>query len=247
MVSKKWFETWFDSPYYHILYKNRNVAEAEFFINNLLEHLGEVTNKTALDLACGKGRHSIYLNSKGLNTIGIDISPQSIAFAKQFESSTLHFFVHDMRFPLQNHKFDYVFNLFTSFGYFETENENLDCLKSIKNMLNPDGLLVIDFMNTTKVINNLVANETKNIEGISFELSRKIIDGKIIKDIKFNSQEKDFHFQEKVSALTFQIFLSMFVKADLEYITCFGNYNLDPYLEHSSERMIFIVKNKLGV
>ena len=65
MPHKKWFENWFDSPYYHILYQNRNDDEAKFFIDNLCAYLKPSLNDTLLDVACGRGRHAIYLNKKG--------------------------------------------------------------------------------------------------------------------------------------------------------------------------------------
>lgn len=244
MNTKNWFETWFDSPYYHILYKNRNDHEASFFLNNLLTHFKDIEGKTGLDLACGKGRHSIYLNSKGLKIKGIDISPQSIAFAKQFENDNLHFLVHDMRKPLLNESFDYIFNLFTSFGYFDTYEENLATLVSIKSMLNPNGIIVIDFMNTAKVVNSLVANEIKTLEEIEFNLSRKVDNGKIIKDIVFEANRESFHFQERVSAIYYDDFISLFNASNIELIDCFGNYGLDPYDTFTSDRMIFIARSK---
>ena len=61
----EWFETWFDSEYYHKLYKNRDDKEVEQFINNLINNLQLNLEANILDLACGKGRHSIFLNGKG--------------------------------------------------------------------------------------------------------------------------------------------------------------------------------------
>ena len=60
--SNNWFATWFDSPYYHILYKERNYREAQVFMDNLTHYLNLPEGATVLDLACGKGRHAIYLN-----------------------------------------------------------------------------------------------------------------------------------------------------------------------------------------
>ena len=74
-----WFANWFDSSYYHILYKNRDEKEAELFIDNLVQHLQIPQGSTLIDIACGKGRHATYFNSLGLDVIGIDLSPNSIA------------------------------------------------------------------------------------------------------------------------------------------------------------------------
>src|SRR5688500_2509825 len=116
---QEWFSTWFDSPYYHILYNNRDEQEAEQFMDKLLAYLHPKPHEKVLDLACGKGRHSVYLNQKGFDVTGIDLSEQSIAYARQFENERLHFAVHDMREVYQPETFDFILNLFTSFGYFE--------------------------------------------------------------------------------------------------------------------------------
>ena len=94
---KYWFESWFDSPYYHLLYQNRDSGEAKHFIDNLTNYLHLPKQSKLLDLACGKGRHSIYFSQKKFITTGIDLSEQSIHYALQFENDSLSFFIHDMR------------------------------------------------------------------------------------------------------------------------------------------------------
>ena len=116
-----WFEDWFDSKYYHILYKHRDYQEAQSFIDKLVDYLQLNEEQKILDLACGKGRHSIYLNKKGLDVMGVDLSPESIKHASQFENPKLKFEVCDMRDVVKPDYFDIVLNLFTSFGYFEDE------------------------------------------------------------------------------------------------------------------------------
>ena len=92
-----WFANWFNSPYYHILYKNRDEKEAELFIDNLLHKLRLKKGSKLIDIACGKGRHATYFNKKGMDVVGIDLSKNSISIAKQFENPSLIFNVHDMR------------------------------------------------------------------------------------------------------------------------------------------------------
>ena len=90
MSSKKeWFESWFDTSYYHTLYKHRDHKEAEVFMKNLVNYLNLSNNASLLDLACGKGRHAIYLNSLGFQVTGVDLSKNSIEKAKRHENETL--------------------------------------------------------------------------------------------------------------------------------------------------------------
>src|SRR3712207_3900011 len=110
MAAKEWYKDWFNSPFYHKLYFQRDETEARQFIDRLLEHLRPPAGCRMLDVACGRGRHSKFLGAKGFDVTGIDISPDSIAFAKQCESESLHFFQHDMRLPFYINYFDYAFN-----------------------------------------------------------------------------------------------------------------------------------------
>ena len=114
----QWFEEWFDTPYYHILYSNRDYREAENFLNLLTAFLKLEKKSSIIDLACGKGRHSIYLNKLGYKVLGLDLSEQSISYDKKFENESLEFRVHDMRNRIESEPVDSVFNLFTSFVYF---------------------------------------------------------------------------------------------------------------------------------
>ncbi|AWG26579.1 SAM-dependent methyltransferase [Flavobacterium kingsejongi] len=239
--NKTWFASWFDSPYYHILYKDRDYEEAQLFVDNITNYLNLPEDSKILDLACGKGRHSIYMNKLGYNVTGADLSPNSIEEAKQFENDTLHFEVHDMREPFEQ-KFDAIVNLFTSFGYFENDADNLLTLKAIQHSLTEYGFAVIDFMNVNRVINNLVPEELKTVDGIDFHIKRYHQDGYIIKDIDFEDDGEKFHFTERVKALTLQDFQSMMDEAGIYLLDIFGDYKLRKFHKDESERLILIFK-----
>src|SRR3970282_2312904 len=93
--AQTWFSSWFDTPYYHILYKDRNYREAQIFMDNLTHYLNLPETQKVLDLACGKGRHSIYLHQLGFDVLGADLSENSIGEASKTTKETLHFKVHD--------------------------------------------------------------------------------------------------------------------------------------------------------
>ncbi|MEO0058837.1 MAG: hypothetical protein RLZZ312_484 [Bacteroidota bacterium] len=236
-----WFESWFDSPYYHILYKDRDDADAQLFMDNITQYLNLPDNAKILDLACGKGRHSKYLNELGYDVTGADLSENSIAEAKVSENETLHFTVHDMRIPFAE-KFDAVFNLFTSFGYFENDADNLKTLLAIKKNLSEYGFAVIDFMNVDFVIKNLIAHENKVIDGIDFKIRRHFSDGYIYKEINFVDNGKAFHFTEKVKALQLSDFENLMNEADIYLLDIFGDYKLKKFFKAESERLIMIFK-----
>lgn len=95
--TKNWFTSWFDTDFYHILYKDRDEQEAKFFMDNLTQYLNLPEDARILDLPCGRGRHSVYLNELGYNVVGADLSANSIAFARKFENENLKFTQFDMR------------------------------------------------------------------------------------------------------------------------------------------------------
>ena len=81
--AQTWYSSWFDTPYYHLLYKNRDEQEAKAFIDLLCQYLNLPAGSLALDLACGKGRHAKVMAENGLNVTGLDLSPGSIAEARK--------------------------------------------------------------------------------------------------------------------------------------------------------------------
>lgn len=241
MKTKDWFTSWFDTQYYHILYKHRDDNDAQLFMQNITNYLELPKNAHIADLPCGKGRHSIYLNSLGYRVTGGDLSKNSIEHAKQFENETLHFEVWDMRKSLEN-KYDAVFNLFTSFGYFEDDAEDLKVLKGMKSGLKESGVIVLDFLNVQKTKNNLVEKETKEIDGIIFNIQREIKDGFILKHISFFADGEEHSYTEKVKFLDLKKMQEYFNSAGLTIINTFGDYNLNEFNEENSSRLILIAK-----
>jgi SAM-dependent methyltransferase len=155
-VPANWFVQWFGSPYYHKLYFEHDEKEATAFIHRLLRHLQPATGSTVLDAGCGRGKYSQLLAAKGYDVTGIDISPESIAIAEQTASQNLHFYQHDIRLPFRINYYDYAFSLFTSFGYFKSEREHYNAIRTIANALKPGGVLVLDFLNVHYAEDHLV-------------------------------------------------------------------------------------------
>jgi len=244
MTDNEWFKSWFDTKYYHILYKHRDEDEAERFIERLVNHLDIPLDSAVLDLACGKGRHSKTLSDFGFKVTGADLSQNNISSAKGVFDD-IDFIVNDMRQVIPAKKFDYVFNLFTSFGYFDHTSENDDVLKAIYTMLNSGGILVLDFMNVERVISQLVEKEKKRIDGIDFDIQRSYDTTHITKNIHFIDQGKEFNFQERVQALNLDDFTDLMSRNGFNILRTFGNLDLEPFNAQISDRLILIaVKNE---
>jgi SAM-dependent methyltransferase len=242
MNKAEWYVDWFNSPYYHLLYNNRNVAEANFFIDNLCDKLQLKTHSKIWDLACGKGRHSIALNKKGFDVVGTDLSKNNIKDALLQSNNHLDFFVHDMREPFRINYFDAVFNLFTSIGYFQNFKDNFLVFKNVCKALNPNGVFVVDFLNAEKIPNTLKMDYVEQREGIKFHINKKVIDNTINKHIEFKSDGKHYYFEETVSLLKKSDFENFAVSAGLKLECVFGNYKFENFDSNTSERLILIFK-----
>ena len=230
---------WFNSEYYHILYKNRDKKEAEYFILNLIKKLKIKEGSRILDLACGVGRHSIFLNKKGMNVVGFDNSENNIKKAKKFEKNFLVFEKREMT-EKYGYNFDFIFNLFTSFGYVNEEH-NINTLKSINSSLLKDGVLIIDYLNIHKIKKELVEKESKKINNIIFNINRFFEDNFIIKRINVIDKNKKFEFTEKVMKLGLNDFQKYFEKFNLEILNVFGDYSLNKF-NKNSDRLIMLIK-----
>ena len=241
MKTKDWFTNWFNTPYYHILYKDRNDDEAQLFMKHITTFLNLPKTTHILDLPCRRGRHSVFLNSLGYKVTGGDLAANSIKLAKEFENETLNFKVHDMRAPFNN-KYDAVFNLFTSFGYFEDDKEDILILNNIKQSLKKDGFFVFDFLNAEKVKLNLVAKETKIVNSITFNIKREIKDGFIYKHISFFADGENHTYTEQVKYLDLDKMTAFFEKVGFTITNVFGDYDLNAFEANTSERLILIAK-----
>ena len=243
-----WFKEWFNTPYYHILYKDRDFVEAENFIRNLTQDLQLSKDSKIIDLACGKGRHSVFLQQLGYEVLGVDLSEESIEHNKQFETSAnetpkLTFKVHDMRNELypnvSSEKVNAVFNLFTSFGYFDDDEDDRKVFSSVKNVLQNDGIFVLDFLNEKFVKNTLVDETTVTKDGIDFLIKKRIEEKHVIKDIFFEDKGESFHYFEKVKLHTLEEIKKIAESFGFEAVKIWGNYQLEDFERETSPRCIF--------
>jgi len=224
-----------------MLYYKRDRAEAKHFIDALLNELKPASHAAFLDLACGSGRHAVYLASKGYDVTGIDLSDELIAKAKQHENENLAFYVHDMRNEFRINYYDYTLNLFTSFGYFEKDHDNMRVLGNVFKGLRVNGVFVLDFFHSEKTISAMMRHERKNISGIEFDIIREAQNGFIIKNISVTDRQKNFNFTERVRAFSPAELEKIFEDCGFSILNQFGSYDLKPF-SADTDRLIIIAK-----
>lgn len=242
-----WFEDWFDSPLYELLYAYRNEEEANKLAAFIEKQIPKEHYPCLVDVGCGRGRHSISLAERGYRVTGFDLSPMAIdkakTIAKDRGQQQIEFIVNDMRTPLPD-TFDAAVNLFTTFGYFLDEDQNVQVLKSIRSMLRLNGLLLIDFLNAEKVERNLVPNESGSNNGIRYSINRHIEDGFVYKKIEFDGPplDKPRVYTERVKLFDENWFRKSLKESGFKPVDIWGNYSGDLFDAIHSPRLIILSK-----
>jgi len=259
---KPWFVDWFDENY-RMLYRHRNSAEAREQVHLIINTLKPSKTAAILDLCCGEARYTDIFRKLGYRIFGLDLSETLIRFGKE-KDPDLNLMVGDMR-HIPGH-YDFIFSLFTSFGYFETDEENLETLQSVYAALNNGGVYWLDFFNPLFVEKNLVP-ETHSVlpQGIEILEKRNVSGGRIIKDIHFKyinkkdvaNEENDAVnrdvngdvsgekvYQESVRLFTRECLEGMFMRTGFTLLHCFGDYDGSVWTPES-ERTILVGRKEL--
>jgi len=246
MAVKAWYKDWFSSPWYHKLYFERDDKEAQQFLSLLVEHLAPSAQSQVLEINCGRGKWSRFLNELGFEVTGIDLSFENIELARQAENDRLHFFQHDMRLPAWINYFDLVLNLFTSFGYYPTRREHDDAVSTMVKSLKPEGTIVFDYLNVHYVEEHLVHNEWKRIDKTDFEIHRWMDEGHFYKKITISdpSLTEPLQYTEKLAKLSLGDFTDMLSFQGIQVAEVFGDYALGRYDVHNTPRMVVVGKKR---
>ena len=239
----EWFIPWFNSIHYQKLYSHRDEAEAARFVDALIHRLHPDRGAAVLDLACGIGRHAKQLASHGCRVLGIDLSAESIMMAKAAEGPDLWFRRQDMRLPFGNRVFDYVFNLFTSFGYFADFGEHLTVVHNVAQSLKPGGRFVIDYLNVSRAEKHLVPEERIERAGVTYTIRRWADGDHIFKHISVAEPgARPMEYTERVAKLTPAEFRFMFELCGMSLVQAYGDYGLLPFDVDVSPRLIMVAR-----
>lgn len=239
-----WYLDWFSSEYYDLLYKHRDEEEATAFIENIFGLLPIKKECQILDMACGNGRHSKALAPFGF-VWGIDINAAQIQKAQKRNIPNAQFLVHDMRKVVKENHFDVVFNLFSSFGYFNSREEDLNVLKGVVCNLQKDAFFVQDYLNAPLIISRLKESEEITDGELRFFIQRSLINNVIKKEIIVEKQGKKVGlFKEELMAYTPEELVSLHLESGLSVIHTFGDYNLCTFDPTQSTRWIAVSQKK---
>lgn len=239
----EWFKEWFDTNEYMEVYRHRNDADAQKLVSLILENIKLDKNADIIDLACGAGRHSILFAERGFNVTAVDLSRNLLKIARRRAENgvtKINFINADLREFCITSKFDLAVNLFTSFGYFETDDENFSLFYNACELLKPGGYFVIDYFNPGYLQQNLVPFSEDIIDGKKIIQERRIMGNRIIKDITIAKNSKRKKFIESVRMYSGSELLSALEKSGLKISGIYGDFNGSKFDLNSSSRIIII-------
>jgi SAM-dependent methyltransferase len=241
----EWFKDWFETEEFMTVYKHRDDADAAKVVNLILKNINIGQTKSVLDLACGAGRHSILFAQKGFEVVGVDLSSNLLESArlKSFELKLpISFINSDLRTFNTDRKFDLILNLFTSFGYFDSDEENEKIFSIASELLNMEGTFVFDFFNPEFIIENLTPHSIDKYENFTIEQFRYIEGGRIVKKIKIISSDGVKEFNESVKMYDLKWITESLQKKGFRIVNKFGNYDGEGFSSKNSARIFLICK-----
>ena len=236
-----WYRDWFNSENYLRVYGHRNQEEADRLVELITKRLNLRANTSVLDMACGAGRHAVSFAKLGFKVTAVDLSQLLISEAKKNadqEGVALDFILSDILEYETDKKFDLVVNLFTSFGYFDEDEENYAVVKKAYDVLNSGGYFVIDYFNKDFLVKNLVPTSVFSEDGLRIIQSRAIEKTRIVKKITITNSGSSEEFYESVRLYSFDEILNYIKKAGFKIDKQYGDYFGNNYESESSPRLI---------
>lgn len=248
----EWFRRFYQKEFMNLVGfppQEQTEREAAF----AAEALELSADSSLLDLCCGYGRHTFEIASKtGCRVTGFDLSPDFLAIARtEFAAPNIRYVEGDMRRIPMEAEFDAVINLFTSFGYFETDEENETVLQGIYRALRPGGRFLLDFENKFHFIFRDVMKEyrywyefpenqyvlTQSHYDVIRE--REILDAKLIQ----NGEVTD-HLGYNIRLYSYPEIQKMLSANGFHVLSVWGDFDRSPFSVHS--RRVIILSSRAG-
>ena len=247
--TREWFEEWFDHPLYLEVYQHRDQQEAARCVRTILSLTGlETTHSSAsmLDIACGAGRHAVEFARSGLTVTANDLSAflldQACDLARE-EGVEIDFSRQDMRSIRFDRQFDLVTQLFSSFGYFETDEEDRDILGHVFSMLRPGGWYVLDLLNPEHLKRNFVPRTERSNGGLRITEERTLSEHHVTKHLTLTEENGKSHsFTESVRFFTPDEAIELLESTGFSLERIIGDYEGSTFEAATSPRMMLLAR-----
>ncbi len=244
-VSPNWFQGWFNSIYYHNLFRHQqNGAADKSFLTTLFARIPAVPPARVADVCCRQGDDARRFAEMGFDVSGIDLAGESIERAKSLETDRLQFFQHDLRLPFWINYFDLAVNLYNGFGFYRTELDHSNAIRTISQSIRTDGSFVLDYQNTRYRENHLVPKTELQIDGVNYLITSWFDETHFFRKIFIEDENlsEPLEFTERYAKFSLGDFTDMLAFHQLQIQQVFGDYDFSPYDVEKSPRMIMIAR-----
>ena len=242
--SRPWYVEGFGTRYLQ-LYAHRDDREAGRALALLGASGIELEGLGIMDLACGAGRHLTLLGRMGARATGLDLSPVLLAEATGRGCRPL--IRADMRrLPLADQSFDGVLSMFTSFGYFNEDEENWGVLGEIARVLKPTGFLLLDIFSPGFVRKNLQAESERRSGRLRIREQREIRAGRVLKEMRIFEEDggEIENYRESVRLFEPEDIESAALSRGLALERSWGTYDGVPFEGEKSPRWIGLFRRE---
>jgi 2-polyprenyl-3-methyl-5-hydroxy-6-metoxy-1,4-benzoquinol methylase len=250
-ASREWFEDWFNHPLYLKVYSHRDDSEANLCVETILRITGfdhAQEQVSVLDIACGAGRHAFAFARRGLHVTANDLSRFLLGTAENEaikEELPITFSGCDMRAINLDRQFDLVVQLFSSFGYFETDAEDRTVVRNVKTMLSQDGWYVLDLLNPSWLRRHFVPRTEKTAGELSIIEERTLSSDRVVKRIDIRDADgHELSFTESMRLFSPERISGLLESEGLEVIRIAGDYRGSDFDEAVSPRMVIFSRKR---
>ena len=206
---------------------------------------------SVLDLCCGQGRHAVEFAKRGLRVTGLDLNPEYLELTQRAAKAAnvqLETVAADMReIPFEN-RFDAIANMYSSFGYLESEAEDLKVLQSAAKALKSGGRLLLDMLNREWAVANYIQNDWHTGADNTLYVERRDLDLATSRmHVHFIVIDKDNRRRESIGHIirlyTLTEMTRLLERVSLNVTAVFGGFDNEPY-SIDTRRMIIVARKE---
>ncbi|ANT64864.1 class I SAM-dependent methyltransferase [Prosthecochloris sp. CIB 2401] len=241
-----WFAAWFNHPLYLKLYSHRDASEARRCVETILKETSLAPSTPTphiLDVACGAGRHALEFSRRGFNVTANDLSPYLINCTRahaEKEGLGITCTRQDMRTLDIDGSYELAVQLFSSFGYFDRNEDDAQVIQQVYRHLKPGGWYALDLINPAHLEKTLIPHSEKQVDELTVIEERSIANGRVKKEISITGPDGTHRFSESVRLFSSASIRTLLEQEGFEIVRILGDYGGTPFDSEHSPRMLLL-------